>query len=124
MTVTNVETVGKSKYKIYVDEQFAFVLHKGELSHYKIAVNEEITADVYERIMKEVIAKRAKLRALHLLNAMGRTEEQLREKLRQGEYSDDIIEEAISYVKSFGYINDEEYARSFIAGRKEKKSNA
>ena len=122
MTVTNVETVGKSKYKIYVDEQFAFVLYKGELSHYKIAVNEEITADVYERIMKEVIAKRAKLRALHLLNAMGRTEEQLREKLRQGEYPDDIIEEAISYVKSFGYINDEEYARSFIAGRKEKKS--
>lgn len=34
----------------------------------------------------------------------------------------DIVEAAISYVKSFGYINDYEYARSFIESRKERKS--
>ena len=30
MTVTKIEPVTKSKYKIYLDGQFAFVLYKGE----------------------------------------------------------------------------------------------
>ena len=45
-----------------------------------------------------------------------------REKLTRNEYPADIVEAAISYVKSFGYINDYEYARSFIESRKERKS--
>ena len=32
------------------------------------------------------------------------------------------VEAAIRYVKSFGYINDMEYARSFIDSRKDRKS--
>ncbi len=36
MTVTKIEPVTKSKYKIYLDGQFAFVLYKGELSRYQI----------------------------------------------------------------------------------------
>lgn len=59
---------------------------------------------------------------MHLLNDMWRTEAQLREKLTRNEYPADIVEAAISYVKSFGYINDYEYARSFIESRKERKA--
>lgn len=54
---------------------------------------------------------------MHLLNDMWRTEAQLREKLTRNEYPADIVEAAISYVKPFGYINDYEYARSFIESR-------
>ena len=35
---------------------------------------------------------------------------------------EEAAEEAIAYVKSFGYLNDWEYARSFIEGRKNRKS--
>lgn len=62
--------------------------------------------------------KRAKLRAMHLLNDMDRTESQLRTKLLNGDYPADIADEAIAYVKSFGYINDESYYRRLLkAGR-------
>ena len=40
MIVTNIEAVAKNKYKVYLDERFAFVLYKGELSRYRVAVNE------------------------------------------------------------------------------------
>jgi regulatory protein len=68
-----------------------------------------------------VLVKRARLRALHLLNDMGRTESQLRQKLKQNDYPDDVVEDAIRYVKSFGYVNDKEYARSYIINRKDYK---
>lgn len=122
MTVTKIEPVTKTRYKVYVDGQFAFVLYKGELSRYHIAEDSELEEEIYQNLRKEIVLKRAKLRAMHLLNDMGRTESQLRTKLLRNDYPPDIVEEAIAYVKSFGYINDAEYARNFIENRKEKKS--
>lgn len=122
MVVTKIEAVTKTRFKVYIDEKFAFVLYKGELSRYHVAVGQEIENKIYDKICKEVILKRAKLRALHLLNDMGRTESQLRQKLKQDHYTDEMIEEAIAYVKSFGYINDADYARNFVESRKDRKS--
>ena len=124
MTVTRIEAVSnsKNKFKVYVDEQFAFVLYKGELSRYHVKEGEELAEEIYTEIYEEVIVKRAKLRALHLLNTMGRTEVQLRQKLMQSDYPEEVIQKAMEYVKSFGYVNDAEYARSFILNRKDKKS--
>lgn len=124
MVVTKIEPITKTRFRIYADENEKplFVLYKGELSRYHIAVGEEISGDVYEEIYRNVIVKRAKARALHLLNDMGRTEAQLRRKLTTGGYTEEAAEEAIAYVKSFGYLNDWEYARSFIKGRKNRKS--
>lgn len=121
MTVNKIEPLSKSRYKVFIEGQFAFTLYKGELSRYHIAEDNRIDEEVYD-ILRKLVIKRAKLRAMHLLSDMGRTESQLRTKLKQGGYPDEAIEEAIRYVKSFGYINDAEYVRSFIDSRKEKKS--
>lgn len=122
MVVTDVEAVTNAKYKVYIEGKYAFILYKKELSRYHIATGQELIEEVYWKIRTEVVSKRAKLRAMHLLNDMGRTESQLRQKLERDGYPEDIIEEAVSYVKSFGYINDDNYARVFIDSRKNKKS--
>lgn len=122
MIVTKIEPITKGKYKVYVDEQFAFVLYKGELSRFQLKEEGEIAEETVRQIKNEVLLKRAKLRAMHLLNDMFRTEDQLRQKLRQNGYPEDVTDEAIAYVKSFGYINDEAYIRNFVESRKDKKS--
>lgn len=122
MTVTKLEPVTKIKFKVYIDERFAFVLYKGELSRYKIREEYEISQDIYEKIKSEVLAKRAKLRAMYLLNQMDRTEEQLRNKLKQDLYTEDVIEIAMDYVRSFGYVGDLEYAKRFISSKQNGKS--
>ena len=122
MIVTNIESITKTKYRVFIDDAFAFVLYKGELCKYQIHKDEEISEETIAGIKNEVLIKRAKLRAMHLLNAMPRTEQQLREKLVQGEYPEDVIEAAVSYVKSFGYINDEAYVRNFIISKRNSKS--
>ena len=53
---------------------------------------------------------------------MDRTEAQLREKLLQAEFSPELVEEAVAYVKSFGYIDDERYVRNYIEYRSSQKS--
>lgn len=70
----------------------------------------------------EDMLKEAKIKALRLLGDMDRTEEQLILKLKQKGYSDDIVKQTIEYVKSFGYINDGNYAERFIESRQRTKS--
>ncbi len=115
MLITDIVAYQKNKYKIYVDHEFAFVLYKGELHKYHLEKDVEIDAAVYAELTKQILPKRAKLRAMHLLTKRPYTEYQLRQKLREGMYPDQSIESAMAYVKSFGYIDDEAYARDYIS---------
>ena len=72
-----------------------------------------------EEIKDEV--RRPKLRALHLLTAMDRTEAKLREKL-QASYCEEAVEEAVAYVKSYGYLDDERYVKVYIESKSRTKS--
>lgn len=121
MVVSKIEALTKTRYKIYIDGEFAFVLYKGELSRYHLEEETHVSEEVYDSLHK-IVLKRGKLRALHLLNDMGRTEYQLRNKLEKGGYPKDIVEEVLNYVKSFGYIDDRNYARNYIFAKKASKS--
>jgi regulatory protein len=122
MYVTKIEPVTKAKYKVFLDEQFAFVLYKGELSRYKIQEDAHLSEDTIQEIKKEILEKRAKLRAMHLLERMDRTEAELYDKLKRDLYPEDIIEIAMRYVKSFGYLGDVGYAKRFVESRQGSKS--
>lgn len=122
MYVTKLEPVTKAKYKVFLEEQFAFVLYKGELSHYKIQEGAQLSEETIKEIKKEILEKRAKLRAMHLLECMDRTETELYAKLKRDLYPEDIIETAMQYVKSFGYIGDSVYAKRFVESRQNTKS--
>ena len=122
MTITKIEPVSKTRFQIFLDGKPAFCLYRGELSRYHLVPGAFLEEEAYQKICEEVLVKRAKLRAMHLLNQMGRTEQQLKDKLIRGGYPEEVAEAALCYVKSFGYVNDLEYARSFILGRKSRKS--
>lgn len=122
MIITNIEAVTKAKSRVYIDEQLAFVLYKGELSRYKIKKDEEISEETYREIIDEVLTKRAKIRCIYLLKSMDRTEYQLRTKLKQGGYPDEVVNTAIEYVKNLHYIDDNRYAQYYIEGRTGSKS--
>lgn len=124
MQVTKIESVTKTKFKVYLEEQFAFVLYKGELSRFKIQEGSELSQETVNQIKNEILVKRVKLRAMYLLNQMDRTEEQLRAKLKKDLYTDDLIAVAMAYVKSFGYIGDYNYAKRFVETKSNSKSKA
>ena len=122
MIVTRIEELSKSRSKVYIDQEFAFVLYKGEFRHYHVREGEKLEQSDYETIMKEVLPKRAKLRAMNLLKSREYTTAQLRTKLAQGFYPEPVIEEALSYVASYHYTDDLRYAVSFITYHESSKS--
>lgn len=122
MTVTDITPITKSRYRIVLDEELTFVLYKGEMNRLHIRRGEEIMEDTYLRIFHEILPKRAKLRCMNLLQSKDYTHRQLEDKLKQGDYPKEIIDEAIAYVESYGYVDDEKYVRNFIEYNSDKKS--
>ena len=122
MIVTQISEVTKSRSRVYLDGQFAFVLYKGELRQFQIKENQELSEESYQMVMTQVLPKRAKLRSINLLQSRDYTRKQLEDKLRQGDYPQECIEEALAYAESYGYIDDRRYARDFIEYHMETKS--
>lgn len=114
MEVTRILELSKNRSKVYIDGEFAFVLYKGELRLYHVREGEALSEENYNKIMLEVLPKRAKLRAMNLLMGREYTKEELCRKLTSGCYPEQIMKDAIDYVESYGYIDDRRYALSYI----------
>ena len=114
MLVTQISEVTRSRLRVYLDGQFAFVLYKGELRQFHIREGQELSEESYRHIMTQILPKRAKLRSMNLLQSKDYTRKQLEDKLKQGDYPQECIDEALAYVESYGYIDDRRYAKDFI----------
>lgn len=116
MTVTQIVPYpkGKGRVSVYLNDKFAFVLYKGELSQYDLEVGKCVDDELYGRIMNETVYLRAKKRGMNLLKSMDRTEADVRRKLSEGGYPADAIDVAIEYLKSYHYIDDSRYASEYI----------
>ncbi|MCM1144019.1 MAG: recombination regulator RecX [Blautia sp.] len=122
MLITEINAVTKSRYKIVLEDNLHFVLYKGELQRFHLQQGQEITDDAYQKIMREILPKRARLRCMNLLKSKDYTKKQLADKLREGGYPGAIIEDALAYVESYGYVDDERYVREFIEYHMQSKS--
>lgn len=110
------------KWKIRLEDGTIFALYKKEILTYQLAEGEEMSEELWQELCEEVLCKRARKRALYLLERMDRTEYQLRKKLRENLYPEAIVEDAIAYVKSYHYIDDVRYAENYIRCSQEQKS--
>ncbi len=121
MTITSIVPLGKGKVQISFDCGEDFVLYKGEMRQFALEEQMEVSDSLYEQIY-DMIGKRVIRRAMHLLEKMDRTEWQLRRKLLEGKYPQELVDRAVAYVKSYHYIDDDRYARTFIRLNQERRS--
>lgn len=122
MQIIRMEELDKKRIRIFLEDGIDFVLYKGECRRFHFKEGEECSGEQYDEIRSEILIKRARRRVMHLLERMDRTEAQLRMKLKQGFYPEDIIEDAIAYVKSFHYLDDARYADNYVRCQRNIKS--
>lgn len=114
MLITEITALDSKRSKVFLDGEFAFVLYKGELRNYGIKEGQELSDLTYNEIVTELLPKRCKKRAMNLLQKRDYTTTRLRDKLREGMYPEQAIIDAIEYVTSYHYLDDDRYARDYI----------
>ena len=87
MIVTELEYISNYRIKVFIDEEFAFILYPQDIKRYKIEEEKEISDDLFLFIKQETILRRAKNKALCYLDRTEQTERILRQKLKSKYYS-------------------------------------
>ena len=121
MFVNSIEKLGKYKYKVTTDTLILY-LYQNDLRKYSIKEGVDFSRDSYEKLVNETLIPRARKKSLDLLSRADCSEAVLRKKLALKNYLPYVIEDAINYVKSFNYINDERYAENYLNFRSKTKS--
>ncbi len=122
MIITRMEVLGKSKVNIYLDDEYSFFLSPKEVHQLDITEGEEVPASFYDSVIEKIILPKAKFKALSLLKLTDRTETELRNKLSDAGYTQNIVDQAVQYVAGYGYLNDERLASAYVRTRKNAKS--
>lgn len=122
MIVTELYPVNSKKSGVRLDDGMTFILYKSEIRRFGIEEGVELPPEDWQEIMHELLPKRCRARAMHLLMRMDRTQEQLERKLKEGGYPQEVIEQAIDYVKQFHYIDDSRYTDTYVRSRSSRKS--
>ena len=97
----------KDRYSVFIDDNFAFGLIMQDIVYFKLKQGEEIS-QIY--IQAQDIA-------LHYIAYKMRTEQEVRKKLFEKEYTEYIIERVIHFLIEYHYIDDMKYCKSYIKQR-------
>lgn len=112
----------KGRSRITLEDGTVWVLYPSEIRAYRLREKMEISDALFHEIQTDVIGKRAKMRAIHLLERTDRTEAGLRGKLMQNEYPPEAVDAAIAYVKDCHYLDDARFAANYIHGYQNSRS--
>lgn len=117
MIVTRLEETTKKRIKIYLDDIFAFVLYPQDIKRYHIAESKDIGSEQLSVIYRETILRRAKQKAMKLLLRTDYSEYGMRQRLKRDLYPEQAIEDTISFLYEYHYLDDARYAEHYIRAK-------
>ena len=122
MKIVSITELNHKKSKITLQDGTVFALYKGEIRRLHLSEGMELVQEQVEEIYHEILRKRIKERALYLLKAADKTEYEIRTKLRQAFYPEELIDYAVDFLKQYRYIDDQRYAQNYINLYAERRS--
>ncbi len=116
---------GKSKrFIIYVNDLPAFSLYASEVKRLKLKVDDVLNSEIYLSIIDDILKPRALNRCLALLKTKEYTSKELKRKLKDGYYPEEVIDIVIKELTNNHFINDSRYAEEYIAFHSMSKSRS
>lgn len=114
LLVTSLMDISRKRKLVFINDEPAFALYNTEIKRYSIQQDLPVAPSVYEEIIRDILCKRAVVRAMELLKNKDYTEMELRKKLSMSYYPLQCIESAMDYVKSYQYVDDYRYAVNYL----------
>ncbi len=116
MIITKVEEQVKNqdRVSVFIDHSFKFGITKNQAKQYNIVEGRELTEEIYQYILNNIVIDKAKYKALDYISYANRTEKQVRDKFKNSDYTEEVIDIVIEFLKKYNYIDDEEFSKNYI----------
>lgn len=114
------------RYSVYVDdgngEAFAFGVHEDVLLRYQLRKGLELHNDTIQAITHEDEISKTLNQCLSFLTYRMRSEKEIRDYMKRKNVAESVIAIVIDRLKSRQYLNDLEFAKSYVRDKKHLQS--
>lgn len=119
MLITAIERQkrNKTRFNIYIDGEFKVSLTDFDIMAAGLKVDKEISEEFFERVVKEAELNGCFNYLIDYIGKYLRTEKQIRDKLKEKNYSSEAIEKAIEKAKEYKYIDDNYVSEVYIGAK-------
>lgn len=108
MKITEINKNKGTRYTVYVDDEYFYILDSEIIALYGLKVGKECDQELLDEIKQAAQRRKAKERALYLLEYRDHSFSELVKKLEKSVDEDIAIETADKMV-DFGFLNDQRY---------------
>ncbi|MCB2203117.1 RecX family transcriptional regulator [bacterium] len=119
MLITRLERQKKRRHRVsvFLDGDFAFGCSEDTAFRFGMHKGMEIDEEKRQEIEDYDNRVQAKLAAERLIGTRMRSERELRRRLKEKEFPEEIIDETVSTFTRVGLLNDREFAEAFVRDR-------
>lgn len=116
--ITSIEQQKKNphRFSIYIDDVYFLGIDEDVLVKYndKLAKGMEVDEEYLKDIVKAEEQSKANNCAINQLSFKPRSINEIRTKLKEKGYDDELIENSIEFLTKYGYLNDYEFAKALV----------
>lgn len=119
MQVTNINySKSKEVFEVIFEDETKLLLNYNIFEKYKVSVDMDFSeAEILEMKYFSDI-ERAKSRAINYISGKLKTKYEVRLKLKENDFAEDIIDEVLDILENEEYLNDRVYCEIFIEDKK------
>ena len=109
--------VNFSLFSIYVDDKFLVDLSLSSIDKFKIKIGLNLTESLIEDLKQVSLVDIFTIKSLKLISIRKRSRKEIKDYLIKNELSSELADTVTASLIEKNYINDEEFAKSFINDR-------
>lgn len=122
MLVTDIRRIDDKRYCLYIDYEPYASVYSSDIRRLGAEPGADIDRGDLEDFRREYLYKRAMNKAVGSIKFSDKCEHDIRQKLRELYYDDEIIDTTVEKLISYGYIDDFRYACGYIRRHASRKS--
>ena len=92
----------ETRYNVFINGEYAFALPMQDILYFKLKEGREVLEETVEYIQNSLIYIKAQDTALHYIGYKMRTVKEIRMKLAEKEFSEDVMERVIEVLEKYG----------------------
>lgn len=122
LRITKLETQRRNnnRISIYINDKYAFGVHRKIVDKFNIEEGKIIDRDYIEKVIGAEEQKKANEYSVKLLSYRPRSQKEIEDKMQQKGYDSHVINGTLQWLKEYGLINDEDFAKEYIMSRSKK----
>ena len=120
MQVVNINyNKSKEVFEVVFEDETKLLLNYNIFEKYKVSVDMDFSENEIQEMKYFSDIERAKSRAINYISGKLKTKYEVRLKLKEKDFTEDIIDEVIDILEKEEYLNDRLYCEVFIEDKKQ-----